>query len=37
MICLSDLKPNKELAKKAKDAARRERMREEDSDEEVVE
>ncbi|KAH9950583.1 zinc-finger of the MIZ type in Nse subunit-domain-containing protein [Amylocystis lapponica] len=37
-ISLSDLKPNKELAKKAKDAARRERAREEDSDaEEVIE
>ncbi|KAH9936319.1 uncharacterized protein B0H18DRAFT_973327 [Fomitopsis serialis] len=31
---LGDLSPNKELAKKAKDAARRERMREEDSDDE---
>ncbi|KAH9841572.1 uncharacterized protein C8Q71DRAFT_737687 [Rhodofomes roseus] len=37
-ISLGDLEPNKELAKKAKDAARRERMREEDSDEgEVIE
>ncbi|KZT73765.1 hypothetical protein DAEQUDRAFT_807969 [Daedalea quercina L-15889] len=37
-ISLGDLAPNKELARKAKDAARRERMREEDSDEgEVVE
>ncbi|KZT12066.1 uncharacterized protein LAESUDRAFT_720043 [Laetiporus sulphureus 93-53] len=38
MICLGDLRPNKELAKKAKDAARRERMRSDESDgEEVVE
>ncbi|CCM03528.1 uncharacterized protein FIBRA_05662 [Fibroporia radiculosa] len=38
-ICLTDLEPNKELAKKAKDAARRERMREDDSEveEDVVE
>ncbi|GBE84954.1 predicted protein [Sparassis crispa] len=35
-ICLNDLKDDKELAKKAKDAARRERMREDDSDEEDV-
>lgn len=33
IISMDKLKPNKELAKKAKDAARRERMREEDSDE----
>lgn len=33
MISMSDLVQDKELAKKAKDAARRERMREEDSDE----
>lgn len=40
MISLGDLVQDKELAKKAKDAARRERMREEDSDEdegEVIE
>lgn len=37
MFCQDDLKVDKELGKKAKDAARRERMREEDSDEEVVE
>ncbi len=39
-IALNDLKPNKELAKKAKDAARRERMRDnddDDDDDEVVE
>ncbi|KAI0345761.1 hypothetical protein BDW22DRAFT_1325047 [Trametopsis cervina] len=40
VIGLDDLKPNKELAKKAKEAARRERMREEDDDdmdEEIIE
>ena len=37
VISLADLKPNKELAKKAREAARRERMREEsDSDDENV-
>ena len=37
MISMGDLMQDKELAKKAKDAARRERMREEDSDEDVIE
>lgn len=40
IISLNDLKPNKELAKKAKEAARRERLREEedsDDDEDVIE
>ncbi|EKM49518.1 uncharacterized protein PHACADRAFT_265043 [Phanerochaete carnosa HHB-10118-sp] len=40
IISLNDLKPNKELAKKAKEAARRERMREEEDsedDENVIE
>ena len=40
MIALSDLVPNKDLAKKAKDMARRERAREESDesdDDEVVE
>ena len=32
IISLNDLKPNKELAKKAKEAARRERMREEEDE-----
>ncbi|KAI0372159.1 hypothetical protein BV20DRAFT_991662 [Pilatotrama ljubarskyi] len=37
-ISLADLEPNKELAKRAKEAARRERAREEDSDDgEVIE
>ena len=37
IFCQNDLKVDKELAKKVKDVMRRERMREEDSDEEVVE
>lgn len=37
MFCQNDLKVDKELEKKAKNAARRERMREDDSDGEVVE
>ncbi|KAI0699109.1 zinc-finger of the MIZ type in Nse subunit-domain-containing protein [Cytidiella melzeri] len=40
VISLDDLKPDKELAKKAREAARRERMREEhdeDMDEEIIE
>jgi E3 SUMO-protein ligase NSE2 len=40
IISLADLKPNKELAKKAKEAARRERMREEEDgsdDSDIVE
>lgn len=38
-MSLSDLQPDKELARKAKEAARRERMREEEEneDEEVIE
>ncbi|KAF9808580.1 hypothetical protein IEO21_07824 [Rhodonia placenta] len=36
MLTLSNLEPNKELARKARDAGRRERMREQDSDEEDV-
>jgi E3 SUMO-protein ligase NSE2 len=40
VISLDDLKPDKELARKAREAARRERMREEDDDdvdEEIIE
>lgn len=40
VLAMKDLKPNKELAKKAREAARRERMREEERDDdndEVIE
>ena len=40
MITINDLMPNKDLAKKAKEAARRERMREEEDesdDDDVIE